>query len=762
MGKFSVVGKTNIRIDGAAKVSGVAEYVADIKMRGLLCGKILRSPYPHARILNIDTSKAERLKGVRAVATIEDTPKKNYGAYRSGVEDELIFAQDKVRFAGDEVAAVAAVDEEVAREALDLIKVDYELLPAVFDPEEALKPDAPRIHDVEQNIASSSVVTRGDVEAGFREADLVLEDRFETGIQIHGYLEPVSCIASFDSSGRLTLWAPLQNPSWSRFVFAQALDMPPENIRVVQTLIGGAYGGKYEHKQYLIGAVLARKSGFPVRMVNTRQEEFCASMPRVPMIIWMKLGMKKNGILTTKHAKIIADNGAYTKFAAGVLNLGTYRVDGLYRLKNIKNENLLVYTNKIPTSAFRGFGNPQATFAIESLLDSMAAKLGLDPLDVRLKNAAQKGDVTAHGFKFVSCGFKECLEKVASRIGWKERKNAGRGLRGLGISGTTHVCGNRAFFPLFDGSSAWVRVGEQGDVKVFTGEVEVGQGMLTAFAIIAAEELGIGLQRLSVEPVDTDISPFGLGTWGDRATVIGGNAVKLAAADARRQLHETAAEMLEVSVDDIDARDGKIYVKGSPDKFLSFKEVASACVFRHGGAPVLGKGTYIPDSEVFDETRYGNVSPTYAFGAQSAEVEVDPETGEVKILRLVAAQDAGTVLYPVGAEGQIEGAVLQGMGYALMEEVKWDSGLILNPNFSGYGTPTVMEVPLEVETVLVESIDPAGPYGAKGIAEPAMAPTAPAIANAIYDAAGIRIKSLPITREKILEALMQKKAKPSS
>ncbi|MEM2958567.1 MAG: xanthine dehydrogenase family protein molybdopterin-binding subunit [Candidatus Jordarchaeaceae archaeon] len=757
MSTFSVVGKRSPRIDGKDKVTGRTKYLDDLRFPGMLYGKVLRSPYAHARIHRINTSRAEKILGVRAVVTVEDTPKIQFGSYRSGIKDELIFALGKVRFVGDEVAAVAAIDEEIAQEALDRIEVEYEQLPAVFSIEEAMKPDAPRVHDErDRNIASHTITVRGDPDQGFKEAYFILEDQFETPIQIHGYIEPVGCIASWDSSGKLTIWGPSQNPSWSRLIFSEALNLPLGKLRVVQTTIGGAFGGKLEQKLYLIAAILAKKAGRPVKIVNTRDEEFQTSMPRVPMTIHLKMGVKKDGTLTAKAHRIFADNGAYTKYASAVVNLGTYRVDGLYRLRHIRNENYLIYTNKPPTSAFRGFGNPQITFAMESMLDQLAEGLGMDPLELRFRNAAEPGDITAHGFHYISCGLKECFKQIAEVIKWKEKRSQKGSRRGLGISATTHVCGNRSFFPLFDGATAYVRIDESGKIKIVTGEVEVGQGLLTAYATIVAEELGVTLQEITVEAPDTDFAPFGLGTWGDRGTFIGGGAVRLAAIDARKQLLETAAQMLEANPCDLSCREGKIFVKGNPEKYILFSEVAANAVYTQGGSPILGKGTFIPNSELADATRYGNISGTYAFGAQAAEVEVDEKTGEVRVLKVVAAHDVGRALNRTATEGQIEGAIVQGIGFALLEEVELEDGVMLNPGFLSYRIPTALDVP-PITSLLIETIDPAGPFGAKGVAEPAMTPTAPAIANAIYDAIGIRIKNLPITPEKVLRTLKNKR-----
>ncbi len=597
---FRVVGGRHPRVDGYEKATGRTRYVADLKIPGCLHGKVLRSPYPHARILHIDPSAAERLPGVRAVVTHRDTPGVLYGAYSSGVKDELILAGERVRYVGDEVAAVAAIDPDIAEEALSLIRVDYEPLPFHPDCEAAMAEGAEPIHPVERNTATHRVVVRGDPESGFREADLVLEDTFRTGLQMHAYLEPVACLAEHDRRGRFHLQAPLQNPSWCRFIFAEALDLPISRFHVVQTPIGGAFGGKLEHKLYLVAFLLARKAGFAVRLENSRDEDFQVSMPRVPMRIQLKMGMRRDGRITAKTQSIVADNGAYSKYAPAVVNLGTYRIDGLYRIMNVRNETRLVYTNKPPTSAFRGFGNPQITFAVESLLDMLAREMGLDPLEVRLKNAARPGDTTVHGFKLISCGLVDSFEQVGQCLEYRgERPTLGKD-EGIGLSGTSHVCGNRGFFPLFDGATTVIRVDEGGNVRVVVGETDVGQGLLTAFAMITAEELGVSLERVQVDACDTDLCAFGLGTWGDRATFIGGNAVKKAAAEARKAIIQVASEMMEANPEDLVIREDQVYVRGTPHLGRSFEEIAAHAVYSRGGAPIVVQGTFVPESEKAD------------------------------------------------------------------------------------------------------------------------------------------------------------------
>jgi CO/xanthine dehydrogenase Mo-binding subunit len=520
----------------------------------------------------------------------------------------------------------------------------------------------------------------------------------------------------------------------------------------VQTPIGGAFGGKMEHKLYFIAFLLARKAGKPVRLENTREEEFQVGMPRVPMTIALKMGMRKDGLITAKEHRIVADSGAYAKHAPPAVKLGTIRIDGLYRIRNVRNECTLVYTNRSPTSAFRGFGNPQITFAVESMIDMLTRELSLDPLEVRLRNAARTGDVTAHGFKFVSCGFKESLEEVGRMMQYDEVGRNRKQGEGVGFAGTSHVCGNRGFFPLFDGSTAFVRIDEGGHVRVIPGEVDLGQGLLTTFAMIVAEELQVNLDRITVDGGDTELSAFGLGTWGDRGTFIGGNGVRAAAREARKEILNVAAEMLEANELDLDMREERIFVKGVPGNSLGFEDVVAQAVYTQGGSPIMAKGTFIPQSEKADGTSYGNISGTYAFGAQGCKVRVDRRTGNVEILEFYAAHDVGRAINPMACEGQIEGSVAQGIGYGLLEKVQYKDGIIINPGFLNYRIPTSLDVP-EIFTSLVEPVDPVGPFGAKGVAEPSMTPTAACIANAIHDALGVRVKELPMTPEKILKAL---------
>jgi len=754
MEEYSVIGRRLPQIDARERAAGVADFVSDIKLPGMLQGRILRSPYPHARILRIDTSKARRLPGVKAVVTAEDTPKIPFGP-RS--DDWMILAVDKVRFIGDEVAAVAAVDEDTAEEALSLIQVEYEELPAVFDPIEAMQPGAPLIHDKERNIVAEFKLIKGDVDRAFGESDVVHSDRYYTSQVYQAYLEPMACVAQFDPTGKLTLYVATQIPSMTRIPYAKALGLSLEKVRVVVPYYGGAFGAKMETNLHLVAAILSRKTGRPVRLVNHRMEDFMAGNPRVPMYIDLKIGAKKDGTLMGKEVKVIGAAGGRAVYSMVIVATACYRPDSLYHFRNLRTEGLTVYTNTVPTSCFRGFGNAQMTFAVESSLDMIAEAIGLDPAELRIKNGLKTGEVSIHGWKIGSSGLEECVRKATAASGWKEKRVQRRFARGIGLACCNHVSGNRAFAREFDGGAGIVRIGREGKVLVYHGESDMGQGQRTVFAQIVAEELGISLDQVEVAQVDTDVSPFGMGSFATRGTVFGGNGVKAAAADAKRQVLEIAAQMLEANPADLEAKGGKIYVKGSPEKSIPFQKVAENSLYKRGGAPIVGTGFWVPDTVIPDPvSKYGNISPAYPFACQIAEVEVDTETGQVHLLNYVAAHDVGRAINPQTTEGQIQGGVAQGVGWALMENMITERGRILNPNFRDYIIPGPLDLP-PIKPILVEPIEPNGPFGAKGIGEPALNPAPAALANAIYNAIGVRITELPITPEKILKGLKEKK-----
>ncbi|MCL5265359.1 MAG: molybdopterin-dependent oxidoreductase [Chloroflexi bacterium] len=769
MSELSVVGKSVPMIDAREKVTGEAKYVSDVKLPGMLYGRILRSPLPHARICSIDTSRAARLPGVKALLTAHDTPKVKFGEV---IADEFPLAVDKVRYIGDHVAAVAAVSEDVAEEALELIEVEYDELPVVDDPLKAMDSDAPLVHDVERNIANQMSFSRGDITQGFREADEIIEEYFETSLVHQCYLEPMGSVADY-SGGRLNWYLPVHIPSVMRLTYAKTLGVSADAIRVLSPFVGGGFGSKMEYAPHLICALLSKKAGRPVRIVNSRVEEFLATMPRLPMYITLKLGVKRDGKITAKKTKIIADNGAYTHYAPPILSTAAMRADNQFMLENIETEAYLVYTNKMPTSCFRGFGNPQMTFALAQGIDIVAERLGLDPVDVLLRNVVRKGDVTAHGWYMGSCGIDECIQRSTEEAGWKEKRSP-RGesvtlpridstgtnedkRRGIGIATCVHVSGNRSFIKMFEGSSAFIRVGDDGKPLLFTGEVELGQGSRTIFAQIVAEELGLSVDDIRVAMLDTDVSPFGLGAFASRTTTLGGKAVVAAARDLRAKLSVVASDMLEANPHDLQFAGGAVFVKGSPERAVPFVAVATRAVHQKSGSPVIGEGSFTPDNVVIadPQTKFGNISVAYSFGAHVVEVEVDTRTGKVDLINYVAAHDTGKTINPMAAEGQIEGGVAQGLGYALTEEIVIQNGRVLNPTFLDYRLMTPLDLP-PIRSIFVESDDPVGPYGAKSLGEPTLIPVAAAIANAIYNAVGVRVKSLPITAEKVRDALRNK------
>lgn len=756
MVKYSVVGHSVPQIDANEKARGVAEFVSDLQFPGMLYGKILRSPHPHARILHIDPSKARRLKGVKAIVTADDTPKIPFGPR---TEDWNIFAVEKVRFIGDEVAAVAAIDEDTAEEALDLIRVEYDELPSVFDPIEAMQPGAPLIHDKERNIVSEFKLNKGDVDRAFQECDVVHSERYYTNQVYQAYLEPMACVAHFEPTGKLTLYLATQIPSMTRITYAKALGLPLEKTRVVVPYYGGAFGAKMETNLHLAASVLSQKTGKPIRMVNSREEDFIAGNPRVPMYIDLKVGARKDGTLVGKEVKIIGASGARAVYSMAIVATACYRVDSLYRFEHLRTEGLTVYTNTVPTSCFRGFGNAQMTFALESSLDMIAGDLNMDPAELRIRNGLTTGEVSIHGWQIGSSGLEECVRRSVETSGWEEKRREKRFARGVGLACCNHVSGNRAFSREFDGGAGIVRIGREGKVLVYHGESDMGQGQRTVFAQIVAEELGVTLDRIEVAPVDTDISPFGLGSFATRGTVFGGNGVKAAAQDAKRQIFEVAAEVFETIPSELEARGGKVYVKDEPERNLSFEKVAEIYLLRRGGSPVVGTGFWAPDTVLPDPvTKYGNVAPAYPFACQIAEVEVDTETGHVNVIHYTAAHDVGRAINPQTTEGQIHGGVTQGIGWALMEDMVVEKGKVLNPDFRDYVIPGPLDIP-PIKSILVEPVDPNGPFGAKGIGEPALNPSPAAVANAIYHAIGVRFTELPITPEKILRALKERQKK---
>jgi CO/xanthine dehydrogenase Mo-binding subunit len=665
------------------------------------------------------------------VATAEDTIKQGWGAF---FPDQYPLSLGKARYVGEEVAAVAAIDHDIAEEALELIDVEWEELPAVFDPEEAMKEGAPAIHEGrKRNIAVTIDVERGDVQRAFAESDLIVEDTFESMHQWHCAIETIGSVADYASSGKYTIYMNTQTLFNARYRTAAALGVRESDVRIIQSAVGGGFGGKSaDDNNAVVAAILARKARKPVKIINTREEEFLAgSRPRVPMKVWAKMGFKKDGRIRAKQIRVVADNGAYCGKAPAITGVAALRHDTCYKYSDVKTQAYLVYTNKVPTGAFRGFGNPSAEWAVEQVIDKGAHELGIDPLEISRMNAAEPGYVSPHGNRVQSCELKQCIDTAEQMMEWKKKRANRVPNRGLGLACTVHVSGKRHFGD-YDGSSATIKVNEDGKALILSGEGETGQGANTVLCQIAAEELGIPLEDVEVSLADTDLTTFCLGAFGSRLTYIAGNAVKDAATN----------------------------VRGAETKTVTVGDVARARLFRRGGSPIVASGSFDADSVLQDETRYGNESGAYNFGCQTAYVEVDPETGQVKVLHYVAASDCGTVIYPLGAEGQIEGSVAQGLGYALIEGLRIEDGRPLNPNFSDYRLPSMRDMPV-LSHKFAESYEPTGPFGAKGLGELGMDPTAAVISNAIFDAVGVRIKTLPITPEKVLKAIKEKEGKKS-
>ena len=759
---LSTIGRPTPQVAAHEKVSGRAVYGGDFKMPGMLHIKVLRSPYAHARIVRIDTEAARALPGVHAVLTGEDTPDRLTGVHR---KQHRILATGKVRFIGEEVVAVAAVDEEIARDALDLVRVEYELLPLVRDMDESLRDGTIEIHDKTGNLSIEYNVTRGDVDAAFARSALVYEATYETPSQYPGYLEPMATVAWVASDGRLTVRTGTQTVFLARNRYADALGLPVSSVRVIQSAIGGGFGGKtIEECNSLICAWIATRVGRPVRFCNSRLDDFLGARSSPSERIWLKMGVDADGLIIAKEVKLLADCGAYEGLSTHVLQVSLVRSDNMHRhLKDVRLNGKLVYTNNPPRGALRGFGGPQAAFALNSHMAVLAEKLGLDPVEFLKRNAVHTGDTTVHGFELGSAGLSECLEQVSEGIGWEQKKqrpkDTGAKRRGIGFGSAIHVSGNREMGN-WDGSIVIARMTMDGRVTLSTGESDMGQGAYTMLAQCCANELAIPLSHVTVLPTDTDTSPYGHGSIASRVTILAGNAAIKAGRQIRGKLSALAAEVLGVPEAELQFENGEIYAKSSsPNRKLTFGELARMHVYRRGGEELAVTATYDPPTilAMARPDQYGNVAPGYSFAAQAVEVEVDTETGQVEILETWVSDDCGKALNPMAVHGQTCGAAAMAIGWTLYEELKYQDCQLLNGNFADYTMPTAESLP-HIHSGVVESNEPNGPYGAKGASETAMIPGAAAIANAVYDATGIRIQTLPITPEKILAELREKSA----
>ena len=745
-------------LDAGLKVKGAAKFTDDLVLPGMLFGKILRSPLPHARILNIDTSKAEKLPGVKGVVTGRDIPDRQYGIVPMA-KDEYALAKDKVRYIGDDVAAVCAIDPEIAEEALELIDVDYEELPAVFDPREAIKEGAPVIHAGVKNNTSFAINKEfGDVARAFAESDAVFEDRFYSQAVNHAPLEPHAALAQFDPlNGDLTLWSSTQIPFFLRRNLSNTLQIPESKVRVIKPKVGGGFGQKIDmFAKDFCAAWFAIHLGKPVKFVYEREEVFISTRQRHPMYITVKTGVKKDGTILGQQFQAHADGGAYNSTAPTMIALSCFFLMIPYHIPNLIYEGYHIYTNKPVGGAMRGHGIPQARFAVERQLDMIAGRMGVDPVEIRIKNSIHAGQPHSAGFVINTCGFSESVTRAAESIGWQEKRGKLPLGRGVGLAGASFPSGVSNMSHISSG--AVVQLGRDGAVNVLSGAADIGQGAETVISQIVAEELGVSLEDIRITAADTGITPLDPGTFGSGVTVRAGNAARLAAMSARNKLFEFIAEKLEANLADLVAENRNIFVKGSPEKGMTFSAALKAYQYADLPMPIVGRGSWMaPASEpttLFKED--GNFAPNYSFMTQAAEVEVDLQTGRVKLLKMVTAHDCGTPINPMLVEGQLEGSVVGGMGQALYENVIVEKGQVMNPSFLDYGFPTFMEMP-EIEAIEVETDDPIGPFGAKEAGEGTQLSPAPAIVNAVYDAIGVDFMELPITPEKILDALEAQK-----
>ena len=758
MADFSVIGKRLPMVDGPDKVTGAALYADDLVLPGMLVGKILHSPHAHARIRAIDTSRAEALPGVKAVATGGEFPNK-YGILPIG-HDETAFAVDKVRYIGDNVAGVAAVSEEVAQQALELVEVDYELLPACFDPLETMKAESNWIHDDRpNNIEKDYHHSFGNVEEALAQADVVRSEHFVCSEVTHAAMEPHSTLAHYQRDGRLTVWSSTQVPYYLHCTLSNVLEMPMSQIRVIKPLVGGGFGGKSEVIPLEVAAAaLSRKAGLPVKITYTREEVFLAHRGRPIQIIDLTIGATRDGRITAVKACIVQDGGAYCGYGPVTILYSGQLLGAMYDIQNVQFDGYRVLTNKPACGAMRGHGTVNTRFAFESLLDTVAEALGLDSAEMRLRNQLKPPCVTVNQLRVTSYGYPECIRQVVEKSGWKAKRGKLPFGRGVGIAGSHYVSGaaNPIIRSRMPHTTVNLKVDRDGAVTLYTGASEIGQGSDTVQAQLVAEELGVNLNRVKLVAADTEVTPIDLGSYSSRVTFMAGNACLDAARNLKKRIFAVVAEQWGVQPEVLQAREERIYVSNGAGQSMSFDEAVVAAIERYGG--LVASGSYAPPKEARGGKFKGagvGPSPAYSYSAQVAEVSVDPETGAVTVERITAAHDCGRALNPVNVEGQVIGSVWMGLGQALQEEMIWNRGRLMNPSLLEYKSPSTLESP-PIDAIIVESIDPEGPLGAKEAGEGSLAATIPALANAIYDAIGVRITSLPITPEKILRALREK------
>lgn len=764
------VGTSVKRVDGIKKVTGSLKYVDDMKMSGMLYAAVKRSIHPHAKLVNIDISKAKELKGVVDVVVGKDFAKR-VGLY---LEDKTFLAVDKVRYRGEAIAAVVAKTEDIAKHAIELIEVEYEVLPAVTNAKEGLREDAPLVHpDLEEynwapiffptpgtNVSNHYKLRKGDIDNGFEEADVIIENDFYVPHVQHVPIENHSAIAKMDPDGFLTVWASCQSPFAVRQALAVAFDIPLNKIRVISPAVGGGFGGKAGTTLEGIVIPLAmRTNGKPVKLTYSREDEFVNSFVRQGLHAKIKTGATKDGKIVAVKNEFIWDGGAYTEYGVNIVKSAGYASTGPYDIPNVWTDSICVYTNHPVGGPYRGFGMCEIHFAIEQNMDSIADKLGIDKVDIRRINGLKPGGLTATGEQLEVCGLQECLDQVVEDIDYhkKEESNKSNKVRGKGIA-----FGFKApSMPNNVASSAIIKINEDGTAHLLTSAQDIGQGSDTALTQIAAETLSISPDKITIKTGDTDHTPYEWQTVASRITYCAGNAIKLACEDAKDQLLELAQLKLGIFKRDLEFIDGNIVSKIYPDKKVSIAELSLGLTMPDGSGihgPIVGRGSFIPANvrNADKKTGLGDKPVAFwTFGCQGVDIEVDTETGNIKVLKVASSFDVGKVINPQLIEAQIEGAIVQGLGTGIFEELIIKDGKVLNPDFVDYKIPTSDDMP-EMIIKFVENSEETGPFGARGVAEPAMVPTAPAIANALYNAIGIRINSLPITSEKVLNAIKEK------
>jgi CO/xanthine dehydrogenase Mo-binding subunit len=758
---LSIAGKEARRVDGIEKVTGKALYTGDLQLPGMAYAKILRSPVAHARLTKVDASKALELTGVLATLTRDDIKDFNY-KYGATYKDQSIVAVDKVRYVGDPVAAILAEDPVLAEEALDLIEVEYDELPKVTNIEEATAPGAIQVHEGDvaraelrgsvygaperfkgTNICYYLGFSRGDVEKGFVNSDLVFEDTFRFQKVQHYSLEPHINIAHYDGD-KLTVWASCQDPFTLRDHLSGIFRLPLSRVRVIVPYVGGGYGGKLYVKAEPIAAALSWKTRRPVKLALSVSESF-KTVTRHPARVTVKTGVTKDGRLVARECQVYMDTGAYADAGPRVTQKAGYRALGPYKIPSVKVEAHGVYTNTVPAGAFRGFGALQVTWAYESQMDMIAERLGIDPLDFRLKNLLKKGDLYTAGDTPVDCDLKEGLLKVADAISWREKSAKPNQAKGISCcmkdaGGTYKVAG------------ATVKMSSDGSIVLLTGTVEVGQGPRTALSQVVAEELATSMDQITVAQLDTDVTPYDISTSASSSTVVMGTAVQRAAQDAKKQLLQCAAKVLRQKVDHLVLHEGKIYV-GEGEGIPYGKVIVD--FFGSKAGEIIGKGLYKDKRSA--KAILGSTTTFWEVGWGAVEVEVDPETGVIRLLNYVSAADAGKAINPDQCIGQDEGAVMFGIGHTLMEEMVYEDGQLLNPNLVDYRVPTFEDLPQRLHTILIENGNGPGPFGSKGLGEGGLLPVASAVANAVSRAIGVRIRTLPLTPPNVWRALKEKR-----